>query len=338
MIKINLSRRFFTDTERVILETEQFKVTVKRYETGIESLTLANSCGFVEVLPYFGQIIWNAEFHGRSLRMKNMFSRPQPAAEISDTYGCFAFHSGLLSAGCPAPEDTHPLNGEFPTSKMDSAWLEVSEKSIRIVSSYEYVRGFGNHYRALPSVRLNADSSLFDIEMRVENLSAYAPMPLQYMCHMNYAFVENGIMTQSLPKGAFKLRSTVPAHVTPTERWTEINRRIVAGEIDADSLACAREFDPEIVFFADGLCRYGEKAEFRLKAPDGITFFTSFSTKDFPVATRWILFNPDQQVAAFVLPGTCRPEGFLAARKAGTLIMLKPGEVREFSVRTGVEE
>ena len=56
------------------------------------------------------------------------------------------------------------------------------------------------------------------------------------------------------------------------------------------------------------------------------------------MATRWILFNPDQQVAAFVLPGTCRPEGFLAARKADTLIMLKPGEVREFSVRTGVEE
>ncbi len=45
----------------------------------------------------------------------------------------------------------------------------------------------------------------------------------------------------------------------------------------------------------------------------------------------------EQQVGAFVLPATCRPEGFLAAKKAGSLIMLKPKETKSFSVTTGIE-
>ncbi|MDI8799820.1 hypothetical protein MJM59_29255, partial [Salmonella enterica subsp. enterica serovar Montevideo] len=40
--------------------------------------------------------------------------------------------------------------------------------------------------------------------------------------------------------------------------------------------------------------------------------------------TRWILYNGDQQVAAFALPATCRPEGFLAAQRNGTLLQLEP--------------
>jgi len=60
--------------------------------------------------------------------------------------------------------------------------------------------------------------------------------------------------------------------------------------------------------------------------------------KEFPVATRWILHNPDQKVASFVLPGTSRPEGFIAAREVGTLIMLGAGESRSFTVTTGLKE
>ena len=55
-------------------------------------------------------------------------------------------------------------------------------------------------------------------------------------------------------------------------------------------------------------------------------------------ATRWLLHNPDQKVASFVLPGTSRPEGFLAAKAAGTLIELAPGATRSFHVSTGIKE
>lgn len=338
VFKINLYRESFTEVEKVILKNENFEVTIKKYRKGIESLFLKNSRGYVEVLPFFGQIIWDANFSGHSLRMKNMFQEPQPAHEISDTYGCFAFHSGLLAAGCPSPADSHPLHGEFPTATMDYAWLEVSENSVRVVSEYEYVRGFGHHYCARPSVKLSVDSTLFDIDLEVQNLSSYAKMPLQYMCHMNYAFVEDGEMAQNIPDDAFQLRRTVPAHVIPTKRWSELNEKIISGDISADSLKYAKEFDPEIVYFADNLPQYGDVAEFSIEAPDGSIFCTKFKTADFPVATRWLLYNADQQVVAFVLPGTSRPEGFLAAQAAGTLIELSAGELRRFSVTTGLKE
>lgn len=339
MYTIPLHRSQFTETERTILDGRGIRVVASRYDTGIESLRVENERGYVEVLPFMGQIIWDAEFDGTSLRMTNMFSRPQPCREIVDTYGCFAFHSGLLAAGCPSPQDSHPLHGEFPCATMDSAWIEIDDDgAVRAVSSYEYVQGFGHHYLAAPHIELRPGSSMFDIGLKVTNLSKYAPMPLQYMCHMNYAFVENGIMSENLPKGAFGLRRTVPAHVTPTERWTEINEQILAGTINPASLEQAKEFDPEIVYFADNLPQYGEKLEFELAGENGVTFRTEFSSVEFPVATRWVLYNADQQVAAFVLPGTSRPEGYLAAKETGTLIELAAGETRSFTVTTGIKE
>lgn len=67
-------------------------------------------------------------------------------------------------------------------------------------------------------------------------------------------------------------------------------------------------------------------------------FLTRFDTKNLPIVTRWILYNADQQVAAFALPGTSTPEGRNAAKKAGTLIMLKPQETIDFHVITGLEK
>ena len=347
MITIPLSREIFTATPTTVVEAGTLRATATVHPSGIASLTIANERGSVEVLPYMGQIIWDLVFDGISLRMDNLFSRPRPATEITATYGCFAFHSGLLAAGCPAPDDDHPLHGEFPCAPMDAAWIEIEDAPgsgegagavMRVVSSYEYVMGFGAHYRARPSVALAESATMIDIALDVTNLSAYAPMPLQYMCHMNYAFMPGGAMRQTLPDGAFQLRRTIPAHVTPTPEWRALNEDILAGRLNADSLEGAEAFDPEIVYFADDLPRYGKDLEFELASPDGRVFTTRFSSEELPVATRWILHNPDQKVAAFVLPGTSRPEGRNAAREAGTLIELAAGQSRSFHVTTGLKE
>lgn len=42
----------------------------------------------------------------------------------------FAFHSGLLSNGCPSPEDTHIMHGEMSCAVIDEAWLEIDEAGI----------------------------------------------------------------------------------------------------------------------------------------------------------------------------------------------------------------
>ena len=182
---------------------------------------------------------------------------------------------------------------------------------------------------------LRKESALFDIAMSVTNL-ATVPMPLQYMCHMNYAYVEGATFSQNVPDEAFQLRESIPAHVKSTEQWLAFNQRLQQGEATLKTLSEPHFYDPEIVFFADRLDRYTDSPEFRMIAPDGTTFVTRFSSAELNYATRWILYNGDQQVAAFVLPATCRPEGFLAAQNSGSLIQLASRETRHFRVTTGI--
>ena len=331
---IELQRNYFTDSSKMIFQNDEMTVNLFRYLSGVEAIELKNSRGRMVVLPYMGQMVWDLEFDGVDLKMKNMFSQPKKADSVVDTYGCFAFHSGLISNGCPGNEDTHDLHGEMPCAEMDRSWLEVMDDGIKVYSEVEYVKGFGHHYLARPSIKMFNEQSFVEINMKVKNLSG-ADMPLQYMCHTNYAYLENAVMKQNIPESAFELRESIPDHVKPTEKWLEYNKKLLSGEETITALTQPDMFDPEIVFFADELNQYQDDAEFELVSTDGIAFFTRFSTKELNYATRWILHNQDQQVGAFVLPATCRPEGFLAAERCGTLLKLGAGEEKSFTVVTG---
>lgn len=331
MFKVPLNPVCYPQAKTILASSREFKITGWTYPSGVAAVEVANSKGRIEVLPFLGQIIWDACFDGTSLTMKNMFSEPKPADVIVDTYGCFAFHSGLLAAGCPAPEDTHPLHGEFPCAPFDQAWVELDDDTVAVAGRYEYVQGFGHHYQAIPTVRLAAGATEFDIDLKVTNLSEYQSMPLQYMCHMNYAYVAGATFGGNLPDEAFKIRQSIPAHVSPTPAWREFIEEL-AQQSAYTQLVEPERYDPEIVWFAEDLPQYGSEIEVTMGE-----FFARFDSQQFPVATRWVLYNPDQQVAAFVLPGTSRPEGFEAAKKAGTLINLKAGETKQFHVRTGLK-
>ncbi|OOS00663.1 DUF4432 domain-containing protein [Canicola haemoglobinophilus] len=333
---IYLSKQQFTETEQVIIANNQFKVSAFKYSSGIEGLRLTNSKGMLVILPYYGQMIWDAEFEGHNLCMKNMFAAPKVGNVIIDTYGCFAFHSGLLCNGCPSPEDSHPLHGEMPCATMDKCWIEISDTTLKVVSEYEYVKGFGHHYLAKPSVVMYPNSGLFHINMDVTNLASVA-MPLQYMCHMNYCYEENAYFEQNIPDSAITLRESIPDHVKPTAQWLDFNQQLKANRNGLAKLDQPEYYDPEIVFFMDNLSTYQERLVYRMHSPKGHCYRTEFDSQQFNSATRWILYNQDQQVAAFALPATCRPEGYLAAEKSGTLIMLEPHTTRSFSVLTGLE-
>lgn len=168
--RIALHRETFGDTPRDIFSNQHWQVTAEKYPSGVESLTIKNHRLTLEFLPYLGQMIWDAEVDGINLRMDNMFTQPYPVSTIQDTYGCFAFHSGLLANGCPAPEDTHPLHGEFPCARMDDAELILHEDGrLGVRSRYRYIQGFVHHYVAVPEVTVTPDSGVFDISLSVTN-------------------------------------------------------------------------------------------------------------------------------------------------------------------------
>lgn len=335
MINIPLYKCQFKKERYTIVRGDEFEVSGFIYSSGVHAIEIKNSKGRLVVLPYLGQMIWDAEFLGVNMCMKSMFSEPKIAKSIVETYGCFSFHSGLLRNGCPSVDDDHILHGEMACADIDSAWLEIDESSVTLRGSYEYVMGFGNHYLAQPSITLGFGDSTFLINMHVTNLGAQ-PMPLQYMCHMNSAYFENAEFNQNIPDSAIKLRESIPNHVTPTPRWLAYNEMLKSSK-PIKELDDSEMYDPEIVYFMDDLDRHAEIAIFEMKVSDSRKFITEFDTKQFNYATRWILYNPDQSVGAYVLPATCRPEGYLAAKKSETLIYLDTNQTREFSVKTGIE-
>ncbi|MCA8001912.1 aldose 1-epimerase family protein [Burkholderia metallica] len=337
--EIELRRDDFRDPPRTLYRTDGLTVTAFAYPSGVEALKIENRRGHIVVLPYLGQMIWAAAFDGRDLTMKHMFRQPKRAASIIDTYGCFMFHSGLLRNGCPGPDDTHALHGEMPCAPMDRASLVVGTDAhgafVEVTGEYDYVQGFGSHYVARPSVRLAEHGAQMTIAMDVTNLGG-TPMDLMYMAHLNYAYVPGGRFVQALPERGLRLRDSVPAHVKPTAAWRDYTATLAREPERLHTLDTPALYDPEIVFFMNDVATDANGiAHFRLTHPDGGAFHTAYRPEQFPHATRWILHNADQQVAAFALPSTCEPEGYEAERRKGHVAALAPGATRRFEVVTG---
>lgn len=338
MTKFRLYKDSFKEQTRVLIENDEFTISSFKYSSGVKALKISNSRGYLTFLPFEGLMIWEAVFDGFDLKMKNTFKQPYPGKQITDSYGPFQFHSGLLASGNPGPEDDHYAHGEFPLTQMDSSFIDIDEDKVTISSQVEYVRGFGDHYFANPSVTLKKGSALFDIRMFVKNLSEYQEMPLQYLTHINYKFVEGAKITQNISDKAFELRTSIPDHIHPTKEWMAFTDSIAKSGKMINDLDNINHFDSEIVFFGDKLNKFVDDAVFEMQMDKKHTVKVAFNTTQFPDVTRWLMYNPDLQVAAFALPATSRTEGRTAAKENGTLIMLKPQESRSFKVTTGLED
>jgi hypothetical protein len=339
--EISLDRSFFSEKERVVLRRGALSATIFRYDTGVEALRIANARGFVEVLPYMGQMIWRAKFDGVELAMQSMFDRPRPASTIVETYGCLCYHAGLLRNGVPTAADTHALHGEFPCLPMDSAGLACGEDEkgayLAATSLRDYAMGFGVHYRATPRVVLREDATSFDVVMEVENLSA-APMDLMYICHANFAFVENGRIVQPAPFTPEHVvtRVAIPGHVRPNDDYRALLADLASNPARMERLSEPDRYDPEQVFYIKNL-RVGAdgRAHFLFQRPEGDGFTVAYDPRRTPHTIRWILANSDQRTCAFAMPGTSEPEGYAAELAKNHVRTLAGGARVAFTTQLG---
>lgn len=341
MSRIALFRAAFGEKEKTAVEHEGLTASLWRYSTGIEAVRLQNERGSLTVLPYLGQMVWGARFDGVDLTMRSIFREPRPARTIAETYGCLAFHSGILRNGVPGPQDDHAAHGEMPCAPMDEAALEIGTDGegpfIRLTGSYEYAMGFGAHYLARPAVTLRAGSALFDFAMEVENLSA-APMELMYMAHVNFAWEDGGEIVQEAPfdRSHTRVRTAVPAHVTPNPAYLAFIEELAEDPSASRVLTQAERYDPEQVFYVEGLATDADgHTRAMLRRRDGGAFFMRYRPARFPKTVRWLLAGGDQSVAAFALPSTCEPEGYTAEKAKGNVRVLEGGGQASFSVRLG---
>ncbi len=338
---IPLHQGGLTATDRPVIEAGGLSAALFRYPSGIDALRLRNRRGELVILPWFGQMIWAAHFDGVDLAMRSGFDMPLPSDTIAGTYGCFAFHSGLLRNGVPSAADDHAAHGEFPCAAMRSASLELLDQdgtlSLRLISERDHVIAFGPHYRARPSVTLSQDSALFDLALSVENRSG-RPMELMYMAHVNFAFVPGGRIVQPTPfrPDTVSVRRAVPAHVRPDPDYLALIDELAASPARMEVLDQPDRYDPEQVFYLSGLgTDPAGRTALMLRRPDGDAFALDYAPAEFPRCVRWIMSDPDAAVAAFALPSTCEPEGYAAERRKGHVRLLPPHGTARFALTLG---
>lgn len=341
MTQIALDRSFFAARERVVLRRGELSATIFRYDSGVEALRIANARGCVEVLPYMGQMVWGARFDGVELAMHSMFDQPRPASNILETYGCLCYHAGLLRNGVPGAQDSHALHGEFPCLPMDTAGLLCGEDAqgpyLAVASMRDYAMGFGAHYRATPRVVLREAATTFDVVMEVENLSA-APMDLMYICHANFAFVENGRIVQPAPFTPEHVvtRTAIPSHVQPNDLYRALLADLARNPARMEQMSEPDRYDPEQVFYIKNLRRGADGlAHFLYQRPQGDGFTVAYDPHTMPHTIRWILANSDQRTCAFAMPGTCEPEGYTAERAKNHVRTVAGGARIAFTTQLG---
>jgi len=337
----DLRRSFFGENERVALRCAGLTASLFRYDTGIDAIRLANERGQIVILPFMSQIVWSAAFDGVELAMQSMFKAPRPAKVIVETYGCLAYHAGLLRNGVPSPQDTHLLHGEMPCAEMDLAGLACGTDErgpwIAVTGAREYAMGFGAHYLATPRVVLRSGATDFEIVMEVENLSG-APMDLMYLCHVNFAFAEGGRIVKSVPFTPEHVltRTAIPSHVTPTDDYRALLGELAQNPARMEILSEPHRYDPEQVFYIKGARKALDGlVHFMMARREGDGFTIAWDPAVMPHTIRWILANSDQRVAAFAMPATCEPEGYLAEKRKGNVRSLAGGAKASFTTHIG---
>ena len=335
-----LRKSSFTEAEKTFSSYGGLQVSTFCYESGVQAVKVANERGYITVLPYKGQQIWDAVFGGRSLAMKSLFPCPKNVSSFLDSYGCLMMHCGALRMGCPGPEDDHPLHGELPYADYREASLVFGENEggryIGVTGIYEYNKAFGDAYLAKPMVKLYEGSSVMEVSIRIDNMSRY-PMELMYMCHFNFAIARNGriFQTADWDNKSMLLRTSIPEHVKVSKRFLDFLERLKSDPTLTQIIRPEDEYFPEIVFFinnpsedSDGWAHVMQMHE------DGSADLVSQRPSELDHHARWILKSKNGEVMG-ILPATCDPEGHAAEKKKGNVREIPAEGSVEFTVKGG---
>lgn len=327
---INLQPYFFSEAEKKLAEYEGLTASTFLYSSGICGLRLVNQVGQIIVLPFQGQQVWDAEFHGRTLTMKSMFDEPRPTTEYLHTYGAFVVHCGATAMGVPAEGDTHPLHGELPNAPYQTAQLLVGQDErgafLGASGTYQYTVAFNHNYVARPLVKLYANSSKLPISMSLKNLK-HSEMELMYLAHVNFRPVDGGRLVYSAPCDPehVRVRSSIPSHIRPPEGYRQFLAELEAHPEKHNVLKPGLAFDPEVVFFIDYLADEAGWAHSMQVHPDGSADFISHRPAELDHGVRWISRTADQEALGLILPATAGPEGYTAEKAKGNIKVLPPG-------------
>jgi len=329
VVEIELHPEIFTPARRPVLQADGIGVEAFRFPSGVAALEIVTGAARFVVLPWQGQQIWDARAGERRLTMGSVFDQPLPTREFRRSYGGFFLHCGGTGMGHPGPEDDHPQHGELPHLPFERAWLRLAEGGLALAGLAHERVAFAHAYAFRPELRFRAGSAMVEARVEVENQGG-APMPFMYLGHVNFRPVDGARIVDALGDDAALAAAPpgLPAHVAAQDsgavrRWHDEvardparHRRILPGD----------RVEPEFV----ALLRLPADADGRARAlqllPDGSADVVVWRPDELPLGVRWLTRAPERQALGLLLPATAAPDGREAARRAGTLRHLAPGE------------
>jgi hypothetical protein len=339
---INLEKNFFGEKEKTLLQLHTLEASLFKYRSGIHAVRIKNSDGFITVLPFKGQQIWDAVFNRRSLKMKTVINEPIEADFFLDSYGCLMMHCGALRMGCPGPEDDHPLHGELPYADYQRAELVIGEDAkgryIGVSGTYEHLPTFAPNYYARPLVKLYENSDVLDISIEIRNL-LHQPMDLMYMCHINFRAEAGCSIVQSLGWSDKDIVLSTD-HLHEQEKLSKQKRELLDNLKRNPTLTQNFKkddiYDPEINYFIrkPKVDKNGW-AHFLQILEDGSGNYVSYQPVLLDHAVRWIWRNEDYEVLGLVLPSTCDPAGYTREKEKGNVKSIPGGKSVRFTVTSG---
>jgi hypothetical protein len=326
----------FGEKERLLAQGGGFEISTFRYDSGIAALRVKNTRGEIIVLPFKGHQIWRCVFDGRDLTMKSMFAEPVATNAYLETYGAFFIHCGATAIG-PA-EGGIPLHGELPLAPFQRGWIELDEAKGRcaIIGSYEHTVAFSYHYLATSTYVMEANGTLLDVSLQVENLKK-TDMDVMYLAHANFRPVDNGAFIYSAPytPEAIRVRKSIPAHISPKPGYREFLEELARDPKQHHVLKPGLAFDPEVAMMIDMRAGDDGFAHALFRRPDGSADYMRYQPAQCPRCIRWICRTPDQDAMAVAFPCTSEVEGYTAEKKKGHYITVAGGKSWRVDMRLG---
>lgn len=322
-----LDPALFTPTGKVIARSGLFTATAFRYRSGVAGLKISNGAGEIVVLPFQGQQVWDAQFHGRRLTMRSLFDEPLATRDYLRSYGALLIHCGGTAMGNPGPEDRHPLHGELPALPLDEAWLDIGRDD---EGAYVDIRGegqdalaFSHHFAARPRLRLREAATVIEVGLEVENRAGTA-LPFMYLAHINFLPVDNSVLYDAVDDGGIIIRQPRLDENTP-DAVRFYHARINADVASHRLIEPGIDVLPELVLTMKAAAGPDGWTHMLQRHPDGSGDFVSYRASELPYAIRWMTRGPDQDALGLVLPATAPPDGLAAAQRKGQLLWIAPG-------------
>lgn len=340
-VEINLRPRIFSGTHRLLARYRNRTATTFRYSSGVPGIRLANRRGWIDMLPFRGQQIWDARFLDRSLTMGSMFTEPNRSSEYLRSYGAFLIHCGATAMGAPGEGDSHPLHGELPNAPYQSARLLIGADDdapfIALTGDYQHTVAFADNYEARPTVELTSGSTQVRVQMRFRKLMR-SPLELMYLTHINFRPVDGGKIVDSLPPSGTRVRNRIQPGPVDADTQRRMLARLAADPERHRRLSPEDRFDPEVVPLLDCRADSHRWAHAMQRHPDGTADFVSMHLEEFGHGIRWFSRNEDQQALGLLLPPTAEVDGYSAEKAKGNLKTVPAGAEMRFDLVCGALE